>query len=156
MLPPSPGAPTGEERSALPSQTPTLHDYSGEVDVQQAEEQFSELCRELSTTSPQARHQSFGYKQRDVEKAEDAPEEEPFDLKEYLSSSNDKHQEAGIAHKHVGVIWEDLQVDVFGGVGSKVCISVIVRLSNVLPPSFRSMSEPSDVCHLTSVANEVS
>ncbi|KAI6015643.1 pleiotropic drug resistance ABC transporter [Pisolithus marmoratus] len=31
----------------------------------------------------------------------------PFDLREYLTSSNDANQAAGIRHKHVGVTWED-------------------------------------------------
>lgn len=122
----------------------TQHDA---VDVNEAEREFNNLARELSRPSHQSRSRSrsqVGLKQRwrrrkrfdndndrDVEKFgdrddvdDDLPaDDEPFDLRMYLSSSNDKHQAAGIKHKHVGVTWEDLQVDVFGGMDHKVCIS---------------------------------
>ena len=115
----------GQGPSALASETPTLREErisEGEVDVQRAEEQFDELCRQLSRESKKTRRSdSKGFFERDIEKSEVPPEDEPFDLRAYLSSSNDKYQKAGLAHKHVGVTWEDLQVDVFGGVGMKVC-----------------------------------
>lgn len=95
------------------------------VDVQQAEETFNELSRQLSarsqtaipdTKNPSPTSTVAGH---DVEKAEHS--QEPFDLREYLTSSNDANQQAGIKHKHVGVTWEDLEVKVMGGVDHKVC-----------------------------------
>lgn len=91
------------------------------VDVAEAEAEFNQLDRALSRRSV-AKSQSHNEKDlkehHDVEKGTDA--EEPFDLRAYLSSSNDARQEAGIQHKHVGVTWRNLQVDVFGGAGHKV------------------------------------
>lgn len=56
----------------------------------------------------------------DVEKGAFEDSEERFDLREYLQSSNDANQAAGIKHKHVGVTWENLQVEVPGGGDYKV------------------------------------
>lgn len=92
------------------------------IDVAEAEAEFNQLSRALSRRSV-AQSQSDNEKDfkehRDVEKGAEGAEE-PFDLRAYLSSSNDARQEAGIQHKHVGVTWEKLQVDVFGGAGHKV------------------------------------
>ena len=121
--------------SALPSQTPTLHegDVGSQVDIQGAERAFHRLEREASRASDNAlriSRNTFNEKNAikesenyDAEKAEFKNGEEPFDLKEYLSSSNDKNTQAGIKHKHVGVTWEDLQVDVIGGANHKVCMA---------------------------------
>ena len=57
-------------------------------------------------------------KGKDLEKAQDA--EGSFNLREYLASSADRNQQAGIKHKHVGVTWEGLQVDVIGDANYKV------------------------------------
>ena len=57
----------------------------------------------------------------DIEKGADV--NEPFDLREYLSSSNDANEAAGIKHKHVGVTWEDLEVEVVGSADMKVKFS---------------------------------
>lgn len=121
--------------SAFPSQTPTLHeeDVGSQVDVQQAERAFHRLEREASRVSNGALRISGSDEKNtikdpekyDAEKAEFKGGEEPFDLKEYLSSSNDKHTQAGVKHKHVGVTWEDLQVDVIGGANHKVCVPVV-------------------------------
>jgi ATP-binding cassette, subfamily G (WHITE), member 2, SNQ2 len=90
-----------------------IRDADHHVDVAEAEATFNELSRQLSR---QSRKQSTirGSTSddgknipKDVEKAEP---EERFDLREYLTSSNDANQQAGIQHKHVGVVWEDLQV----------------------------------------------
>ncbi|OBZ78638.1 Brefeldin A resistance protein [Grifola frondosa] len=43
-------------------------------------------------------------------------------LREYLTSSNSASERAGLLHKHVGVTWENLQVDVFGGANHKVYV----------------------------------
>ncbi|ORY35846.1 P-loop containing nucleoside triphosphate hydrolase protein [Naematelia encephala] len=49
----------------------------------------------------------------DPEKAEAAPDD--FDLAEMLRNGREKRDEAGIKHKAVGVIWEDLEVRGAGG-----------------------------------------
>ncbi|KNZ76344.1 Brefeldin A resistance protein [Termitomyces sp. J132] len=111
-----------------------------QVDVIEAEEQFDALARQLSIRSQEVQRErsslsdkTVGSSNQDLEKAEfqeDATEE--FDLREYLTSSNDANQVAGIKHKntpfllayiqrlqHVGVTWEDLQVDIVGGLDHK-------------------------------------
>ncbi|KAI5119991.1 hypothetical protein M0805_004434 [Coniferiporia weirii] len=106
--------------SALPSQTSTFReeDMRNEVNVVRAEQAFHELEREFSRTDERLNHEKQLNKLAfDVEKADS--DEQPFDLKEYLSSSNDKNTEAGIKHKHVGVTWEGLRVDVDGGINHK-------------------------------------
>lgn len=90
------------------------------VDITDATAQFNELQRVLSVRSQQAaseRTQSTNGK--DLEKGGNN-DEEAFDLRAYLTSSNDQTQAAGIAHKHVGVTWENLHVAGFGGAGHKV------------------------------------
>ena len=114
------------------------------VDVAQAENQFHVLERRMTQHSTKDKDQDSvktatveGSNSDDPEKGKVEPER--FDLREYLSSSNDANAAAGIKHKvcfsfsvvryrassdllrqHVGVVWEDLQVDVLGGAGSKV------------------------------------
>lgn len=127
--------------SALPSESPTLRDnsfdnnHSNQVDVLRAEETFNELSRQLSARSRRAWNESNGArKDRDLEKdGGESSQEEAFDLREYLSSSNDENQKAGIQHKHVGVTWEDLRVDVFGSIDHKVCLLVY---HNIAPAQF--------------------
>lgn len=99
---------------------------AGSVNVEQAETSFHDLSRQLSqgsTVGGQDRgpqNQPRGDKKgNDLEKASLALEQ-PFDLREYLTSSNEENQRAGIKHKHVGVVWEDFHVDVLGGLNSKV------------------------------------
>ena len=99
----------GEERT-LRSDSDAHH-----VDVQQAEYVFNQLSRALSQRSDR----DPALKCADVEKAGE-DQHTRFDLREYLSSSNDQTQAAGISHKHVGVTWDDLQVAGFGGAGHKV------------------------------------
>lgn len=90
------------------------------VDISYAKENFNELSRQLTHKS----NASSTVEGKDVEKGisdNEGPGGEPaFDLKEYLTSTNDANLEAGIKHKHVGVTWEDLQVEAFGGVDDKV------------------------------------
>jgi ATP-binding cassette subfamily G (WHITE) protein 2 (SNQ2) len=75
------------------------------VDVVKAEEQFNELARELSRKSNKrdSRDSNSGSSStvqgKDIEKG--AGPEDAFDLREYLTSSNDANQAAGIKHKHV-------------------------------------------------------
>lgn len=96
------------------------------VNIRQAEEEFTQLQRQLThhdreghaqSSTPQPEHLP-----KDLEKApsNDVEAEELFDLREYLTSSNDASQAAGIKHKHVGVTWEDLQVTGIGGEDMKV------------------------------------
>jgi ATP-binding cassette, subfamily G (WHITE), member 2, SNQ2 len=75
------------------------------VNTIQAKEEFNELVRKLSRKS--ARHDSHDSSSpqtiegRDIEKTA-GDLEDTFDLREYLTSSNDANQAAGIKHKHVG------------------------------------------------------
>ena len=114
----------GDERTLRsPDETAEGH----HVDVEEAEQIFNELSRALSRRSNEepekSRETEFNSSQsdhdKDLEKGA-ADGEERFDLREYLQSSNDAHQSAGIKHKHVGVTWEDLQVDVAGAEDTKV------------------------------------
>ncbi|KAJ3831790.1 P-loop containing nucleoside triphosphate hydrolase protein [Lentinula raphanica] len=102
--------------SQLPNENTGHH-----VDVSSAERQFNELSRQYSIKKSTLATASVETAQvNDIEKG--AEEEESFDLREYLTSSNDANQQAGIQHKRVGVTWEDLQVDVIGGDNSKFFI----------------------------------
>ena len=86
----------------------TLHDekqrdsrpgFSG-INVIRAENEFNTLARSLSKQSAQGQKSSTVTvsSQGDVEKAgKDVSEQ--FDLREYLTSSNDAYQQAGIKHK---------------------------------------------------------
>ncbi len=67
------------------------------VDVASAKRSFNEFSRQMSGLT-QRKSQDTMHGGPDVEKAaeEDA---EPFDLREYLTSSNDANQAAGIKHK---------------------------------------------------------
>lgn len=107
---------TGDDRTLRGDATP-LPD-SHHVDVAQAEAQFNELSRVLSIRSQQAASESTqSANEKDVEKGQ---REEGFDLRAYLTSSNEEAERAGLAHKHVGVTWEDMTVEGFGGEGHKV------------------------------------
>lgn len=91
---------------------------SHHVDIAQAEAQFNELQRVLSIRSQQAdSERTQSAHEKDVEKGE--PHEE-FDLRSYLTSTTEAADRAGLAHKHVGVTWEDLSVEGVGGIGHKV------------------------------------
>lgn len=72
------------------------------VDVERAEAEFNELSRQLSRRSEIARSGSKSSDSTaasgDVEKGV-AKDDDRFDLREYLTSSNDAHQKAGIKHK---------------------------------------------------------
>ncbi|KAG9100824.1 hypothetical protein FRC06_003645 [Ceratobasidium sp. 370] len=73
------------------------------VNVQSAEAQFDALARRLT-------RQSTRKGDDDVEK------QESFDLLEYLRTTSGKQNEAGFAHKHVGVTFQNLRVIGAGGV----------------------------------------
>jgi hypothetical protein len=100
------------------------------VNIEKAENSFNELSRQLTqgTVVDDREHgdedsrvpTAVGKRMtRDLEKAE-VDLEHAFDLREYLTSSNDANERAGIKHKHVGVFWEDFHVDVLGGSDFKV------------------------------------
>ncbi|KAJ7135007.1 ABC-2 type transporter-domain-containing protein [Mycena crocata] len=96
------------------------------VNVEKAEHEFNELARSLTkqshaavATRQRSRSTATTHAASDVEKA---VEDEPFDLREYLASSNDAQQQAGIKHKHVGVTWDDLEVRVAGGLDNKLYV----------------------------------
>lgn len=77
---------------------------SRDIDVVRAEEEFNALSRQLSVPSEVHRKRSelstTTIGPGDVEKGvKDDEEHEHFDLREYLSSSNDANQQAGIKHK---------------------------------------------------------
>lgn len=122
----------GAQRSSSSSPTPiTGH---GSVNIERAENSFNELSRQLTqgtivddrehegedTRVPTAMEKRMT---KDLEKGE-VELEEPFDLREYLTSSNDANERAGIKHKHVGVVWEDFHVDVLGGSDFKVGVKL--------------------------------
>ncbi|KAJ7755026.1 ABC-2 type transporter-domain-containing protein [Mycena maculata] len=88
------------------------------VHVKEAEQEFNALARQLTQQSKANLHKSSST-DTDVEKGGD---DAPFDLREYLATSNDAQQQAGIKHKHVGVTWEDLEVRVGGSIGSKLYV----------------------------------
>ncbi|KIP11760.1 hypothetical protein PHLGIDRAFT_114337 [Phlebiopsis gigantea 11061_1 CR5-6] len=112
---------TPADERTLRSDDPSAH----HVDVQEAEDVFNELSRALSRRSGHASNlkgtESRSSADRDAEKGP-LDDEDRFDLREYLTSSNDAHQRAGIKHKHVGVTWEGLQVEVPGGGDFKIYI----------------------------------
>ena len=74
---------------------------SSPIDVHSAEEEFIALSRQFSIRSANSTRESTisttaGY---DPEKGLDVDQKECFDLREYLTSSNDANQRAGIRHK---------------------------------------------------------
>jgi len=85
----------GHHEIHVPSDTAT------HVDVARAEQEFNELSRQLSSRSREARSQQSSESSataKDLEKAGDEKNDH-FDLREYLTSSNDANQNAGIKHK---------------------------------------------------------
>ncbi|KAG8747761.1 hypothetical protein FRC11_012255, partial [Ceratobasidium sp. 423] len=100
--------------SRAPSETIDPHEtekHQGEkggINVRDAEKQFNELARRLTRQS--TRHDEKGDSDGDVEK------QETFDLLDYLRTTSGQQNEAGFAHKHVGVTFQDLRVIGIGGV----------------------------------------
>ena len=83
-----------ENRPSWPDSTSVNEVNSLHIDVRRAEEEFNALSRQLSNNTIRKSTDSF----RDPEKGLDA-DEEHFNLREYLTSSNDANQQAGIKHK---------------------------------------------------------
>ncbi|KAJ5919671.1 hypothetical protein N7454_009506 [Penicillium verhagenii] len=94
------------------------------VDVEQAEEDFSDLNRQFSSISHQARrlskHASRASKPTatvDEEKAGSSNgSDDTWDLETALRGNRAAEDEAGIKDKHIGVIWDNLSVRGVGGV----------------------------------------
>lgn len=109
----------------LPFSTPQ-ETSSHHVDVARAESAFNDLSRQLTIRSEAAMSTTKSTDStaatKDVEKGTDS---DRFDLHEYLTASNDANQRAGIKHKNVGVVWENLQVEVAGGMNSKIYIGTL-------------------------------
>lgn len=100
-----------------PSDTasPTRISLESGVNVSKAENEFSQLARRLS---------QHGSPKSDVEKAEHS--ENVFNLREYLTSSNDANQEAGLKHKVCRVNSSRITIDPHlacrGPMGFHVCL----------------------------------
>ncbi|KIM88774.1 hypothetical protein PILCRDRAFT_813749 [Piloderma croceum F 1598] len=96
------------------------------VDIAQAEATFDELSRRLSMPSQAVydiAQTGTGDSLSSIKDLEQGDKnDEVFDLRDYLTSSNDANEQAGIKHKHVGVTWEDLQVNAIGGADSKIYV----------------------------------
>ncbi|KAJ5737639.1 uncharacterized protein N7483_002764 [Penicillium malachiteum] len=94
------------------------------VDVEQAEQDFSDLNRQFSHISHQARQVSKQASRvsktatfEDVEKTGSSDHsDETWDLETTLRGNRAAEEEAGIKDKHVGVIWDNLSVRGRGGV----------------------------------------
>jgi len=105
------------------STTSTLwqdHNIRDHVVIAQAENDFSRVQQSLSTPKVADKTPLRDPSPFDLEKGRDGDRQETFDLREYLTSSNDANSAAGIKHKHVGVTWEDLEVSGIGGEQNKV------------------------------------
>jgi ATP-binding cassette subfamily G (WHITE) protein 2 (SNQ2) len=91
-----------------PVDTATLYDEkphdsrpgTAHIDVVRAEDDFNALSRSLTqqSESHKKRESTTTVASRDIEKA-DKDQTEPFSLQDYLTSSNDANQKAGIKHK---------------------------------------------------------
>ena len=80
------------------------------------------ICVVQSLRNTPSRNKSVvevGEKEASVEKIGEE-DDGRFNLRDFLQSSNDANQNAGLKHKHVGVTWDDLEVDVIGGADFKV------------------------------------
>lgn len=118
-----------EKRSANSSSDHVAELGGRGVSVRRGKEEFAALERRFSNLSQRSqelqrqntRRSSFGAKTKQVESADPekgekpAAAEEEFDLAATLREGQQKSDEAGIKHKNVGVVWEDLEVVGAGG-----------------------------------------
>ncbi|RDB29035.1 ABC transporter G family member 11 [Hypsizygus marmoreus] len=123
-------ADTPADNRTLNEERREIGESSHHVDVARAEAEFNALSRQLtikSHTDVHRKRSELSVSTIDVEKEaqQEKGDEERFDLRDYLSSSNDANQRAGMKHKHVGVVWEDLQVDVMGGLDHKFYVGTL-------------------------------
>lgn len=118
--------PSHTHHSAVPLDSPYSEKpeptRGGHVDVKAAKDAFFALevtaanSYEGSESSQNEKEKGRNTKDDNIEKGDP----DRFDLKDYLHSSNSANEEAGIAHKHVGVTWQQLGVVVPGGSEQKV------------------------------------
>jgi ABC-transporter N-terminal len=88
--------------------------------IQKTGTEFHVPLRRLATRSSQGRGTELVLSsEKDVEKGP-LVNYGPFDVRYYLTPSNEANKAAGIKPKHVGVTWEDLQVVVHGDKDCKV------------------------------------
>ena len=85
----------GHSENRSPDPTSVNEVNSLPIDVLRAEEDFNTLSRQLTKRSANSIRKSID---SDPEKGLDV-DEEYFNLREYLTSSNDANQKAGIKHK---------------------------------------------------------
>ncbi|RXW23030.1 hypothetical protein EST38_g2801 [Candolleomyces aberdarensis] len=98
--------------------------------VIRAEAEFDQLSSHLNSKAEESTQEfskrpsstTLAQDRRDLEKADSS---DRFDLRDYLTSSNDKNQRAGIKHKNVGVVWENVEVEALGGDDSKFYIGTL-------------------------------
>ncbi|KAG9127447.1 hypothetical protein FRC07_013764 [Ceratobasidium sp. 392] len=100
--------------TAVPSRAPSAiiemsenekpHGERDGVNVKHAEAEFNALARRLTRQST-----------RKGDLDDDAEKQESFDLLEYLRTTSGQKDEAGFAHKHVGVTFQNLRVIGAGG-----------------------------------------
>lgn len=89
-----------EESRSVPHQAVSQLTYDS-VDVARAEQEFNALARQLSRKSEETSPSGATTRAAsDVEKGGNTTEE-PFDLREYLTTSNDAQQQAGIKVRRV-------------------------------------------------------
>ena len=100
-------------------------DIQAHVAVAQAEHDFSHIQQSLNASSVLDKVVQGSI---DLEKGQAGDRQGTFDLREYLTSSNDANSAAGIKHKHVGVTWEELEVL---GIGSQE--NKVQHFMNLLP-----------------------
>ena len=98
------------------------------VNLERAETEFAELCKELSHASHASQKlakiqswQSKGGATADVEKADECDSSiEPFDLESTLRGTKAEEEAAGIKAKRIGVYWDGLTVSGNGGLKNYV------------------------------------
>ena len=115
---------TEKIESYEPSVSPTAsHENSG-INVEQAQNEFAKLSRQLSVISQNSNKLARTHSRKslknvpaDVEKAAsgDSSDVEPFDLESYLRGNKGLEDEAGIKSKRIGVMWDNLTVRGIGG-----------------------------------------
>jgi hypothetical protein len=88
------------------------------IDVERSKAQFHELSRQLSQASELHRtrtRQSIAQSASLAERGEKEEEEEEFDLTQTIKGGNEARDQQGFKPKHVGVVWDGLNVQGAGG-----------------------------------------
>lgn len=130
-------------------------DSAGEhhVDIEGAKREFAKLERALTQNS-------LKDAKRDLEKDD---EDERFDLRDYFQNSHDASDANGVRHKHVGVVWDDLSVEVLD-IGSKVrpprlngLAPIVHSILNLLLPVsvINKCSSSSEVCLVSQSLSDI-